>query len=85
MERSGDIIIEKINSFNKVLVATCICCKDIIKKLFDNQYVFEEIKTYLIDRFVEYLVNRWSTDNLYQAYINLGLNLVFLNSRCLSF
>ncbi len=35
------------------------------KKLLDNHYVFEEIKTDLMDRFVEIFVNKWSMNNLY--------------------
>jgi hypothetical protein len=34
-----------------------------IKKLIDNQYVFEEIRTNLMDRFVEYFENKYSMNN----------------------
>ncbi len=47
--------------------------KNGIKKLIDNQYVFEEKKT-----------NKWSMNNLYQTYNNLGLNLDSIYLRCLS-
>jgi hypothetical protein len=52
-----------------------VVVKNGIKRLIDNQYVFEEIRTYLIDQFVEYFENKYSMNNLYQTYINLGLNL----------
>jgi hypothetical protein len=55
-----------------------------IKKLIDNQYVFEEIKTDLMDRFVEFFENKWAMNNLYQTYNNLGLNLDSIYLRCLS-
>jgi hypothetical protein len=55
-----------------------------IKKLIDNQYVFEEIRTNLLDRFVEYFENNYSMNNLYQAYNNLGFNLDSIYLRCLS-
>ena len=58
--------------------------KNGIKKLIDNQYVFEEIKTDLMDRFVEFFENKWSMNNLYQTYNNLGLNLDSIYLRCLS-
>jgi hypothetical protein len=46
--------------------------KNGIKKLIDNQYVFEEIRTDLMDRFVENFENKNSMNNLYQTYNNLG-------------
>jgi hypothetical protein len=55
-----------------------------IKKLIDNHYVFEEIKTDLMDRFVEFFENKWAMNNLYQTYNNLGLNLDSIYLRCLS-
>ena len=41
-----------------------------IKKLIDKQYVFDEIRTNLMDRFVEYFENKYSMNNLYQKYNN---------------
>ncbi len=55
-----------------------------IKKLIDKQYVFEEIRTNSMDRFVEYFENKYSMNNLYQTYNNLGLNLDSIYLRCLS-
>ena len=55
-----------------------------IKKLMYNQYVFEEIRTNLLDRFVEYFENKYSMNNLYQKHNNLGLNLDSIYLRCLS-
>ena len=57
--------------------------KNGIKKLIDNQYVFEEIRTDLMERFVEFFENKWSMNNLYQTYNNLGLNLDSIYLRCL--
>jgi hypothetical protein len=58
--------------------------KNGIKKLIDNQYVFEKIRTDLMDRFVEYFENKYSIYNLYQTYNNLVLNLDSIFLRCLS-
>ncbi len=41
--------------------------KNGIRTLIDNQYVFEEIKTDLMDPFVEYFENKWSINNLFQT------------------
>ncbi len=56
-------------------------------KLKGNQYVFEEIGTDLMDRFVEYFENKYSMNNLYQTYNNLGLNLdsIILRSSLVEF
>jgi hypothetical protein len=61
-----------------------LAVKNGIKKLIDNQYVFEEIRTDLMDRFVEFLDNKYSMNNLYQTFNNLGLNLDSLYLRCIS-
>jgi hypothetical protein len=61
-----------------------VVVKNGIKRLIDNQYVFEEIRTNLMDRFVEYFENKYSMNNLYQTYNNLGLNLDSIYLRCLS-
>jgi len=37
-----------------------------------------------MDRFVEFFENKWSMNNLYQTYNNLGLNLDSIYLRCLS-
>jgi hypothetical protein len=58
--------------------------KNGIKKLINNQYVFEEIRTNLMDRFVEYFENKYSMNTLYQTNNNLGLNLDSINLRYLS-
>jgi hypothetical protein len=58
--------------------------KNGIEKLIDNQYVFEEIRTDLMDRFVEYFENKYSMNNLYQTNNNYGLNLDSIYLRCLS-
>ncbi len=44
-----------------------VVVKNGIKKLIDNQYVFEEIRINLMDRFVEYFENKYSMNNLYQT------------------
>jgi hypothetical protein len=43
-----------------------VVVKNGIKRLIDNQYVFKEIRTNLMDRFVEYFENKYSINNLYQ-------------------
>jgi hypothetical protein len=58
--------------------------KNGIKKLTDNQYVFEEIRTDLMDRFVEYFEKKYSMNNLYQTHNNFSLNLDSIYLRCLS-
>jgi hypothetical protein len=47
-----------------------VVAKTGIKKLIDNQYVFDEIRTNLMDRFDEYFEKKYSMNNLYQKYNN---------------
>ena len=45
--------------------------KNGIKKLIDNEYVIEEIRTDLMDRFVDYFENKYSMNSLYHDIIDV--------------
>jgi hypothetical protein len=47
--------------------------KNDIKKLIDNEYIFKEIKSELMKNFLKFYDNKWSMNNLYKIYDNLGL------------
>jgi hypothetical protein len=44
--------------------------KNSIRKLIDIQYIFEKIRTDLMERFVEFFENKYSMNYLYQTYNN---------------
>ena len=54
-----------------------------IEKLTDNQYIFKEIKSELMIQFLSFYDNKWSMNNLYRTYDNLGLNFDSIYFRCL--
>ena len=64
-----NVKIEANNELNELAI------KNGIKKLIDNQFVFEVIRTDLMDRFVNIFENKYSINNFYQTYNKLGLNL----------
>jgi DNA-directed RNA polymerase subunit M/transcription elongation factor TFIIS len=55
-----------------------------IKKLIDNQYIFKEIKSEIMKQFLTFYDKRWSMNNLYRTYDNLGLNFDSIYFRCLN-
>jgi hypothetical protein len=57
--------------------------KNDIKKLIDNEYIFKEIKSELMKNFLKFYGNKWSMNNLYKTYDNLGLNFDSIYFRCL--
>jgi hypothetical protein len=73
-----NVKIEANNELNSLAI------KNGIKKLIDNQFVFEVIRTDLMDRFVNIFENKYSINNFYQTYNNLGLNLDSIYLRYLS-